>query len=306
MSPELPQFISFGEALIDFVRVERDTWRSAPGGGPWNVACAMASIGQASAFAGAIGSDPLSQPIWQQSLDAGLDLRFIQRRVEPPLLAMVHELDPVRYFFIGQDSADLHFQPEALPEGWQQAVRWAHFGSLALAREPLAQRLLQQARTLKALGCKISYDPNYRNPPMDAGYDAMFEHMCKLADVIKVSEEDLCGLLRCSDYRSALDQIRAWNPEATLMLTRGEHGASLFSGTEQHSARPPAIQVVDTVGAGDASLAGLLDSLIRQPQLTLDRHLRRAIAAGAAACEGLGFCPPRPARVDALERLIST
>lgn len=302
---DLPRFISFGEALTDFIREGEQQWRSVCGGGPWNVACAMARMGQLSAFGGAISQDLFGQALWQASADAGLDLRFIQQLPKPPLLAMVHELDPPKYFFIGTDSADLHFRAEGLPGGWAKAVRWAHFGSLSLVRQPLAARLVALAEQLASEGVRISYDPNFRAPPMDSNYDETLERMCKLATLVKVSDEDLCGLFRAKRYHVGLAQIADWNPDCWLMLTRGSQGATLFRGTQEVSALPPKIKVADTVGAGDCSLAGLLDSLMSRPDASLEQHLRRAMAAGAAACEKSGFAPPAPYRVNELEEQVT-
>ena len=212
----------------------------------------------------------------------------------------MHEVDPPRYFFIGDNSADLHFRPEGLPMGWTRSVRWAHFGSLGLVRQPLAGRLLSLAQALKSEGRLISYDPNFRAPPMDASYDDTLEQMCRLADVIKVSDEDLRGLFRLPDYRSGLAQIAAWNPGAWLLLTRGSEGATLYHGVEEATALPPRVDVVDTIGAGDAAMAGLLDSLMRNAGVPAEHHLRWALAAGAAACTAPGFAPPRAGHVAAL------
>jgi fructokinase len=300
LHPDLPHVIAFGEALTDLIRTGPDRWRSACGGSPWNVAMALSTLGQLSAFAGAISRDPFGDAIWRASQEANLDLRFIQQLPRPPLLAVVHETDPPRYFFIGQDSADLHFRPEGLPAGWTRALRWAHFGSLGLVREPLAGRLRALALALKGEGRLISYAPNFRSPPMDSSYDDTLEQMCRLADVIKVSDDDLRGLFRVTDPRTALAQIAAWNPGAWLLLTRGAAGATLYHGVEDCSALPPRVDVVDTVGAGDAAMAGLLDSLMRDAGAPLEQHLRWAMAAGAAACTAPGFAPPRPALVAAL------
>jgi fructokinase len=300
LHPDLPQFIAFGEALTDLIRIGPDRWRSACGGSPWNVAVAMSTLGQLSAFAGAISQDAFGAEIWQRSQDANLDMRFIQQLPRPPLLAVVHELEPPRYFFIGDNSADLHFRPEGLPMGWTRSLRWAHFGSLGLVREPLAGRLLALAQALKAEGRLISYDPNFRAPPMDSSYDDTLEQMCRLADVIKVSDEDLRGLFRLPDYRSGLAQIAAWNPGAWLLLTRGAEGATLYHGVEEASGQPPRVAVVDTVGAGDSALAGLLDSLMRDAGAPAETHLRWALAAGAAACTAPGFQAPGPGLVAAL------
>ncbi|MDN3545398.1 MAG: carbohydrate kinase family protein [Roseateles asaccharophilus] len=288
----LPRFIAFGEALTDMVRCgDGDQWRSSCGGAPWNVARAVARLGMTSAFAGAVSADVLGQALWSASAEAGLDLRFLQQLERPPLLALVYQTDPPRYFFVGENSADLHFDARHLPTGWPQAAQWALFGGISLARPPLAEQLLQQAQAFKAAGGRIAYDPNFR-VAMDARYDAMLERMCRLADVIKVSDEDLCGLFRCADPRAGLARLRAWNPEALVLLTLGAAGAELHLGAQTLRARAPRIEVVDTVGAGDASMAALLYSLMQAPQAGAEQHLRSAVAGGTLACLGAGACPP--------------
>lgn len=304
LHPDLPQFVAFGEALTDLIRTGPDRWRSACGGSPWNVAVATSMLGQLSAFGGAVSRDPFGAEIWQRSQEANLDMRFIQQLPKPPLLAVLHEVDPPRRFFLGQDTADLHFRPEGLPQGWTRALRWAHFGSLGLVREPLAARLRALAEALKSEGRLISYEPSFRAPLMDGSYDDTLEQMCRLADVIKVSDEDLRGLFRVSDHRTGLAQISAWNPNAWLLLTRAEAGlpagGTLYHGVEESSGLPPRVDVVDTAGASDSAMAGLLDSLMRDASAPAERHLRWALAAGAAACTAPGFAPPRPGLVAAL------
>ena len=144
-----PRFAAFGEALTDFVRQGDDVWRSVPGGAPWNVARAMAAFGVASAFGGAISRDCFGDALWQASLEARLDTRSVQRVDKSPLLAMVHATHPPQYFFVGDDSADLHFDVDALPDEWLASLRWALFGGISLAREPLSGRLLALAERLK-------------------------------------------------------------------------------------------------------------------------------------------------------------
>jgi fructokinase len=299
LHPDLPRFVSFGEALTDLIRTGPDTWLSACGGAPWNVAVAMSALGELSAFGGGISSDVFGQAIWQASADANLDLRFIQQFARPPLLAVVHEIRPPQYFFIGHDSADLYFRPEGLPAGWLRALRWAHFGGLSLGREPLTARLLALAEGLKAEGKKSSYDPNYREL-MDSRYDETLEQMCMLADLIKVSDEDLRGLFRSPDHHVGLAQISAWNPGAWLLLTRGSAGATLYRGAKEWQAAPPPVDVVDTVGAGDAAMAGFLHSLMQRDDSPPEQHLSWAVAAGTAACTMAGAGPPSRSLVAAL------
>jgi fructokinase len=294
-----PEFVSAGEALTDMIQTRPDVWCSRIGGAGFNVARAMARLGVASAFAGAVSSDVLGRALCEGARLAELDMRFIQRRDKAPLLAMVHETAPPDYFFIGDDSADLHFAPEALPAGWERAVRYVHFGGISLARPPLAQRPIQMATWLKSQGVTISYDPNYRKL-MDERYDAALETMARLADVIKVSDEDLEGLFRTRDMAAAFARLRALNPRASVLLTRGAEGAEYHCGPRAWRAAAPAVAVADTIGAGDASVSAVLFSLMREPDADGSQRLRMAVAAGAAACMRPGAAPPTIEQVAAL------
>jgi fructokinase len=296
---DFPLFVAAGEALTDLIvdagadigNGGATRWHSVTGGSTWNVARAMARLGAASAFAGAISRDVFGDQLWQASLDAGLDARFIQRLDKSPLLAIVHRLDPPSYFFVGDDSADLHFDASALPDGWRAACRWAHFGGISLARRPLADRLVALAEALKADGVRISYDPNFRTL-MNEDYDDTLFRMTALADVIKVSEEDLVGLLRNEDADKAFATLRSWNPQACYLYTKGAAGAALHWGDEAWHVAAPVIEPVDTVGAGDASIAALAWSMLHAPERDGLAHLRFAVAAGAAACLAAGATPP--------------
>jgi fructokinase len=299
----LPAFVAFGEALTDMLRTGANTWTSVPGGAPWNAAQVMASFGITSAFGGAISQDCFGDALWQASAQAGLDLRFLQRVSQPPLLAIVHETQPPAYFFVGDNSADLHFDRAALPKGWDAAVRWAHFGGISLARQPLAGRLVALAENLSARGVKISYDPNFRTL-MDNNYDTVLARMVAIADLVKVSEEDVCGLFRTHDAEAALTQLRAMRPAATVLYTQGAQGATLHVGDQAWHATPPSITVVDTIGAGDCSLAGFLSSVMQQPHAAWDVHLRAAVAAGAGACMAAGATPPSVPMLASLIRQV--
>lgn len=299
---EPPLMLCAGEALTDMIHQGDERWVSRVGGSVWNVARALAALGEPTAFAGAISRDRFGDALWQASEAGGLDMRLMQRLRRSPLLAIVEQGEPPRYFFVGDDSADLHFDVEALPGGWSRALRWAHFGGISLARQPLAGRLVALAEQLKAQGVAISYDPNYRNL-MDAAYTPTLQRMAALADLIKVSDDDLRGLFPGVDVDEALRRLRALNPQALCLLTRGGGGASLFRGDERCDARAPKVDVVDTVGAGDASAAGLLHSLNRHARRPLQAHLHAALAAGSAACLQAGATPPA---AEAMDRLFET
>ena len=307
-SSGFPAFVSAGDILTDLVRIAPaghgassadSRWLAHPGGAGWNVARAVARLGLPTACAGALGTDNFSDELWNASVAAGLDMRFMQRVARPPLLAIVHQTHPPAYYFIGEASADLAFDPAQLPEGWRAHAKWAHFGCISLVRQPLGETLATLAADLRAAGVKISFDPNYRNL-MAHGYEPILHRMAALADLIKVSDEDLRMLFPGLGEADAIAAVRALNPAATLLVTRGAQAATLYAGDEILEATPPRVEVVDTVGAGDASIGGLLFSLMSTPQRTWRQHLAFALAAGAAACRRAGAHSPTLDEVVAL------
>jgi fructokinase len=297
-NPDLPLFVSAGDILTDLVRERGSHWLSRPGGAGWNVARAVARLGLPTACAGSLGTDCFSDELWNASVAANLDMRFMQRAERAPLLAVVHRTHPPEYFFMGDNSADLAFDPERLPDGWTSRVEWAHFGGISLARQPLGDTLAALAASLRERGVKISFDPNYRNL-MEHGYAPTLRKMAALADLIKVSDEDLRMLFK-TDEADALAQLHAMNPAAMVFVTRGPDRATLTTADGVFEAQPPRVEVEDTVGAGDASIGGLLFSLMTAPQRTWPEHLAFSLAAGAAACRHAGAHSPSLDEVVAL------
>ncbi len=297
--PAGPRFVSVGEALTDLIRQQDGYWLARAGGASWNVARVLASLGISSAFAGSVSRDNFGDELAARSRETGLDMRFLQRHDKPPLLAIVHELSPPQYYFIGTDSADLAFDPASLPGNWAQAVEWMHCGGISLAREPLGSRLIGLLEEAKAAGARVSFDPNFRNL-MTPAYDATLAQVAGMADVIKVSDEDLRGLFRTGDPNKALSQLKALSPQAIIMLTLGAEGAQLHAGKQVLRQACPKVEIADTVGAGDASIGGLLFSLMNHPGADWPAHLRFAVAAGTAACLRAGATPPTLAAVESV------
>lgn len=302
MAAPLPRFVAFGEALTDLIRQDDGaTWLARPGGSPWNVARVAARLGVMSAFAGAVSRDVLGEALVSESARAGLDRRFIQMVDRSPLLAFVHERHPPRYFFVGDDSADLHFDPAALPAGWLDAAAVVHFGSISLAREPLAGRLVAVAERCRAAGRRVTFDPNHREA-MGEAWPTVAARMVRLADVVKCSEEDLAALVPGCAEAEALARLRGWNPDAVIVLTRGA-GGMILVGPGARLAQPAfAVTVADTVGAGDACLGGWVASWLARPAAPLATHLRHAAAAAAVVCGRPGAYAPTPDEVEAVLR----
>ncbi|MFJ3044248.1 carbohydrate kinase [Herbaspirillum chlorophenolicum] len=280
------EFVVFGEALTDFIRQSDGQWRAMPGGACWNVARAASRLGVPTGYAGSVSADVFGQELHALTREAGLDMRFTQQYAKAPLLAMVTSTTPPDYFFIGDDSADLHFDPERLPAGWMDQVRVLHFGCISLTREPLASRLLQVAKAGAMRNKKIAFDPNWRKLMDNPSYRILLRELLALSDYVKVSDEDLERLFPGDG--NALGTLQGMAPKAEILLTLGAQGMRWIKGEQAIEQPAYKVEVIDTVGCGDASMGGWIASQLRQPDAPAQTHLQCAAAGAAIAASKAG------------------
>lgn len=186
-----------------------------------------------------------------------------------------------------------------MPQGWIEHAQVCHFSCISLARQPLGDRLVKLAQQAKGAGKRISYDPNWRNL-MDSRYrEQTFPTMTALADMIKLSDEDLRHIYPGLTEHQALDELRALNPVAEILFTRGEHGMVLYTPDGRYEQPAIAVDVADTVGAGDACMAGWLASDLLGMTVFGDR-LRFSAACASLSCRHAGAHAPTLADVKGL------
>ena len=301
MTAPLPRYVVFGEALTDLIREADGRWTERPGGSCWNVARVGARLGIATGCATSVSNDYFGARLVAESRAAGLDARYLQVLDRSPLLAMVTSTRPPAYQFVGDDSADLHFDPARLPAGWLDAAEVVHVGGISLARRPLADRLLRVALDAVAAGKRLAFDPNWRTPMADPAWRAVFEALLPACHYLKVSDEDLAQLYPGLDETAALAALRAAaRPETALMYTRGARGLRLLAGSAVIEQPAPATAVADTVGCGDAAMGAWMATLLEDPAASLALQARRAAAAAAVVASRTGAYAPLPHEVAAI------
>ncbi|OBG76643.1 ribokinase [Mycobacterium sp. E3298] len=255
-----------GESLIDIVNGDEHV-----GGSPLNVAVGLGLLGRDIDFLTHIADDRQGRRIADYVKTAGAQLvpGSVSATRTPTAVATLSADGSATYTF------DLQWRLSGTPEVPPPVL--VHTGSIAAVREPgcLAVAALVDAYRLSAT---ITLDPNVR-PSLITDRDsarARIEHLAERSDVVKVSDEDL----RWIDPQHEPEQTaRAWlaSGPAIVVVTMGARGAvALCSAGEARVAARP-VQVVDTVGAGDAFTVGLLDALWGMDLLGADRRaaLRR-------------------------------
>lgn len=309
--------VCLGEALIDLVADEAgaslaDARRfvRAAGGAPANVAVGASRLGVNTGFVGKVGADPFGDHLQAVLMGAGVDTSCLRRDHEHRTgLAFVSLLrgGEREFLFYRHPSADQHLNTLELNDDYLTAARLLHFGTLTLAGGPVREATLHAMNVSGAAGVLRSIDVNLRLDAWPSPAVARREVLAAIkgAEVVKVSEDELAFLAGGIDHAAA-DKLR----HATLRLlvvTRGAAGASYYLGSGARGDVPGfAVEAIDTTGAGDAFVAGLLAGILAEPEALSEpaalRHVvLRANACGALATTQFGAIPALPtgATVDA-------
>jgi fructokinase len=299
-----------GEALIDLID-DGGAFRPHPGGGPFNMAVALGCLGAPVGFLGRLSNDRFGQLLAARFAESGVDARYVLRGRAPTPLAVVHDLpdgDHEFTFYLAEtayaqlDEADL---PQFGPE-----VTTLSAGTLALATDPpggALEALLER----EAQHRLIVIDPNVR--PDVFGDPQAYRHRLArwagFAHVVKLSDEDAEWLYPGQSLETVLDALLERGVRLAV-VTRGAEGALAKTRAGRAVVGTPGVDVVDSVGAGDAFGAGLLRWLWANDRLAaeavgslgdedLAEGLGFAAAVGALQCSRAGAAPSTLAEVEA-------
>ncbi len=313
IKPNAVDVVCLGEALIDLVAEghevplsDAERFVRAAGGAPANVAVGAARLGASAGFVGKVGADPFGDHLVATLAGAGVDTsHMLQDPGHRTGLAFVSLLagGEREFLFYRHPSADQQLQPSELDEAYLANAKVLHFGTLSLAEEPAREATLRAVHVAGAAGVLRSLDVNLRQgawPTIAAARRAALAAVA-LAEVVKVSEEELEFLTGGTDHKAAAKLLH--DALELLVVTRGRAGVAYY--LHGASGEVPGFEVaaVDTTGAGDAFVAGMLTGLLETPAaltdpLALESVLRRANACGAIATTRMGAIPALP---DALQ-----
>jgi fructokinase len=300
-----------GEAIIDLVHTGGKSFEAHPGGSPLNVAVGLARLDRPTAMMARLSGDAFGRILRNHAESNRVDLSSAVDAPETATLAVVtlDEAGRATYDFYWDGTADWQWtdaELAALPAD----TGILHTGSLAAWTQPGADRIAALVEKIRG-SVLISYDPNMRPKLLGTPEKvrSLAERSVAAAHVVKASDEDVQWLY---PDESIEDVVRRWltaGPDV-VVITRGADGASAFTKTGLAISRPGiAIQMVDTVGAGDAFTAGMLDAVAarglgRPAAITgiterqLIEILDHAILAAAITCERAGADPPTRSALD--------
>ena len=295
--------VVIGEALIDLV-IDRDGRVAArPGGGPFNTARTIGRLGLAPVFLDRLSADTFGGLLRDRLAQDGVALGVPEECAAPTTLAAV-DVGPdgvagYHFYLTGTSAVALDYPrlSAALPGG----VTALHAGSLALVADPIASGIERLIATDVPAGALVMIDPNCRPEAVTdrAAYLARLYRILARADVVKVSAEDLDYLAPGVPADAAAAALLGQGP-ALVLFTDGPRSAHALGKGLEVSVDVPAVEVVDTIGAGDSfggaflawwSGAGLTASDLHRSE-PVGEALRAAVEVAAVTCTRAGAEPP--------------
>ena len=306
---------TIGEILIDLTQSGKTEqgipkFDANPGGAPANLAVAAARLGARTAFIGRVGKDSFGDYLKRCLAENGVDVRGMSMDEKARTTLAVVALDERgerTFSFYRDPSADVNLSMEHVPMELLGGTKVLHFGSVSLTAEPARTATLEAAKTAKASGAYVSYDPNYRAslwPDEETAVRNMTEPLT-MVDILKVSDEELPLLTGCTDPEKGSVRL-AEKGVRLVLVTLGAHGA--FYRFDGHTGHVPGVpcQVGDTNGSGDTFFGAALSQLVKLDsldQLTvpeLERILAFANKAASITTSRHGAIPAMPTLAEVL------
>lgn len=302
-----------GEALIDMIGRPDGTFLPCIGGAPYNLARALARQDVGTLYLNPLSADRFGRMLAEKLQNDGVHLAFEVPVPQTTALAIVslNELGHPDYAFYREGVADREVTAPGLTHACDghPGLRMVCTGALALDPRDAAVYLTWLEAQHNA-GRYVVVDANLRPSVMSdlASYRRNVLATLAIADLIKVSDEDLVHLgWGGIDPMRAAQELLQQSKASLLVLTMGAAGAWLLTSEFQCYAREAdKLSIVDTVGAGDCFLAGLLAALMNLTVPTASEHLRlsglsesdsrgllrHALASASLCVQQQGCVPP--------------
>jgi 2-dehydro-3-deoxygluconokinase len=296
----IDRLITVGEGLAVFRTDSVDGLRRAPdvtvstGGAEGNVAMAAARLGLAATWLGRVGADGLGERVVRELRAEGVDVRAIVDPTHPTGL-LIKEVTAggrtdVTYYRALSAGSTLH--PDDVDRLELTAGTLVHLTGITAALSASARDAVERllARASEA-GSTVSFDVNHRSrlwSTVDAG--PTYRTIARCADIVFASVDEVGLLLPgwIGEQATAADAADALAADGHrhVVVTDGAHGSAARIDDVTTLGTSVPVDVVDTVGAGDAFVAGYLVALSRGDDV--ETRLRLASQLGAAACVHAG------------------
>lgn len=294
-----------GDAVVDLLPESDGRLLPCPGGAPANVAVGIARLGGTSGFIGRVGDDPFGALMQRTLLTEGVDITYLKQDEWHRTSAVLVDLNDQgerSFTFMVRPSADIFLETTDLP-CWRHG-EWLHLCSIALSAEPSRTSAFTAMTAIRHAGGFVSFDPNIRE---DLWQDEHLLRLClrqalQLADVVKLSEEEWRLISGKTQNDREICALAKEYEIAMLLVTKGAEGVVVCYRGQVHHFAGMSVNCVDSTGAGDAFVAGLLTGLSSTGLSTDEREMRQIIdlaqRCGALAVTAKGAMTALPCRQE--------
>lgn len=272
-----PRVLCLGEVLFDLLADQPGQplekvkdWTPYPGGAPANVACALVKLGVTAGFVGCVGKDEPGESLVQLLANEGVDCRGIQR----------HETAPTRQVYVLRTAAgdrqfagfkgaapdafaDTYLNAKDLPVELFEHAEFLVLGTLEMAYPHSREAIYRALELAELYDIKVLLDVNRRDMfwPDPEAAPALITELLKSIDFLKVTVEEAEWLFNTTDpgaitYR--LDGIEG------VLVTDGNQGCTYCLGETEGIMPAFPVNALDTTGAGDAFVAGIVQQICQQ------------------------------------------
>ena len=301
-----PRVLCLGEVLFDCLADQQglkleevQSWTPYPGGAPANVACALVKLGASAGFIGAVGEDDPGKALLKLLQEVGVDTTGVQ----------LHPTAPTRQVYVTRDMAgdrtfagfgsydtaefaDTQLNAKKLPESLFNAADFLVLGTLELAYPESSKAIHRTLDLAEQYDLKILLDVNWR-PVFWQNQDIappIIRELFKRVDFVKLAKEEAEWLFDTTDAGAIKYRL---NSVEGVLVTDGDKGCAYCLGESEGKVPAFSVPVVDTTGAGDSFVAGLIHQLLIHGIHSLgDKEIAKQIVTYASAVGALTTTKP--------------
>ncbi len=266
----MPEIVTLGEILADFVPIKKQKifqYELRPGGAPSNVAVNLSRWGIKSGIISKVGNDFIGDFLLDFLKKNNVDVKCVLKSENHKtglVFVYLDEKGERDFSFYGEPSADQFLNESEIKENYIKKAKILHFGSISMMKNISKKATLRAIKISKKYKLLVSYDPNVRLNLWEGRHEKArkeIKRYFKYADIIKLSDVELRFLFGCMPALKNLKKF--FRPDQVIFVSAGEKGCYVYYRNFFKYVSGYKVKVIDTTGAGDAFMAGVLYGILK-------------------------------------------
>ncbi len=252
-----------GENLIDFIPFNKKKYTYFVGGSALNTAVTLGRLNSETYFCSQISNDFFGKIIFDYLRKNNVKTNLIKKTNQYSTIAIVSSKKKPDFNIYTKDTASINFKNYNLTQNLINKFKLAHFSSIGLALDPSGITFLKIMKQIKKnKKTIISFDPNIRAAIINSKSEFIkrFNKILQYSDIVKMSDDDLKYLTKQKYDKKIMSWIKKYSVKI-FILTLGSNGSVLYTNKYKIVHKGQKIKVIDSVGAGDTFIGGIISYL---------------------------------------------